>query len=152
MSNYARVHERPLPETSDPKGMEGADLPHDLPGIDSIPPEVRSQVLAMQQPAGWDGEDADPVSLEACRGALRFLAQARLQAPQLADPTSIAPTTSGAVSLYWDTGSKALVVEIVSEAAAKLYHQWMGPDGQRAEGYVDRDAVLSLAAGFQTGR
>jgi len=51
---------------------------------------------------GWDGYDAEPVSLESARGALRIINAL----PDHINPPNVVPEPDGVIALEWNDGSQ----------------------------------------------
>jgi hypothetical protein len=70
-----------------------------------------------------------------------FLRKLKSDDPHLPDPRRVASSVPGAISFTWEQGNSSLLVEVVSNTAPRLYHQWITASG-REVGFEDRDVVI----------
>jgi hypothetical protein len=104
---------------------------------------LEARILALPCSEDWDGEGADAVTEASAHAAIQFLRQVQSELPELPTPVSVAPSVSGAVSLFWKTKSGKLLAE-VSADSPEVRYQGSGADGQRISGVVAADQLLTL--------
>lgn len=67
--------------------------------------------------AGWDGDDADPVSLEAVTSVVAIIGQI---SSDLAVPPFVFPLPDGGLQIEWHAGREAVEIEVDGKGAGHL--------------------------------
>jgi len=111
-----------------------------------IPVEIREAIFACQREEGWDLEEANAVTEEACRSALRFLETLLVEKPDIATPR-VSASVLGAVTLEWRTGDRHLAVRIFPDFGPVFYIS-EEPQDIRAQGYEDRYRAIRRVVNF----
>lgn len=95
----------------------------------------------LQLPEGWNSYEAKPVSTEAARAAIAFLAKAASAAPNLPAP-AVVPTVPGGIQLEWHRQGMDLEVEFRRDG----YGSWSAEDRETEEAVeqslLDEDLAL----------
>ncbi len=67
--------------------------------------------------AGWDGDAADPISMDAVHSVVRIIGQI---SSDLAVPPFVFPLPDGGLQIEWHAGHEAVEIEVDGEGAAHL--------------------------------
>lgn len=87
--------------------------------------EIKRAVMCLKRGFNWDGLGARAITARTCERTIRILHE--LACAGLPEPTSLAPSRTGAVGITWKNGSRALYVEV--SRAPGLHVQTVGLPG-----------------------
>lgn len=108
---------------------------------------LEREVHDLKRLAGWDGEDAPPITKSTCRTAVALLRHIRDHTPNTPRP-SVAASATGAVALRWMHGRQGLLVRVHASAPETVTYLIGGGGLRPQQGKTDWPGITERLQRF----
>jgi hypothetical protein len=150
----AHEHLKPLPRTDEYSKPSVIGATIELRNVveqvsgEPVSPTIAAQIYNLERGPNMGTEGAAEITADTCRTAIAFLDEIGRRAVGLPAPSSIAPSVTGEIGIYWKASIGRLHVKIGANSGRLIEYQHKGTDGRYTHGEGSLENILEKLAGI----